>query len=90
MHPSQLPKRGFGSRHDGSRRLLAAILERALKDARDPTLEGGATCRPAEREGVIAWFGAAEAGPGTFRWLCTLLELDADNVLVALGLGNVH
>jgi len=80
MRPSQLPKRGTADRGYGARRLLAAVLDRALKDAFGPGENRGAACTIAERERAIEWFNDDGRGPGTFRWVCALLELDAGAV----------
>jgi len=90
LRPSQLPKRGAADRGFGARRLLAAMLERAVKDALGPTEEGGGACSPAERDRALAWFAADERGPGTFRWLCALLDLDAPSVRGAVQHGRPH
>jgi len=87
MRPSQLPKRGVADRGFGARRLLAAMLERAVKDALGPTEDGGGACSQAERDRALAWFAADESSAGTFRWLCALLDLDAASVRVAIRHG---
>jgi hypothetical protein len=88
MRPSQLPKRGVSDRGFGARRLLAAMLERAVKDALGPTEDGGGACSQAERDRALAWFAADESSPGTFRWLCALLDLDAASVRGAIRQGG--
>jgi hypothetical protein len=88
MRPSQLPKRGIADRGFGARRLLAAMLERAVKDALGPTEDGGGACSQAERDRALVWFAADESGPGTFRWLCSLLDLDAASVRGAIRQGG--
>ena len=64
----------------GARRLLAAVLERAVDDAIGPRKPGGARCTPAEQRAVLDWFAAESMAPGTFKWLCALLEIDAGSV----------
>lgn len=88
LRPSQLPKRGVADRGFGARRLLAAMLERAVKDALGPTEDGGGACSQAERDRALAWFAADESNAGTFRWLCALLDLDAASVRGAIRHGG--
>jgi hypothetical protein len=68
----------------GARRLLAAVLERAVDDAIGPRKPGAARCTPAEQRAVLDWFAAESMAPGTFRWICALLEIDAGSVRGAI------
>jgi hypothetical protein len=54
------------------RRLVAAVLERALLDAVGPT------AHEADREDALAWFGSDDEAPFSFRWVAAQLGFDAD------------
>jgi hypothetical protein len=54
------------------RRLVAAVLERALLDAVGPV------GHEANRDDALAWFGSDEEAPFSFRWVAAQLGLDAD------------
>lgn len=54
------------------RRLVAAVLERALLDAVGPT------AREADRNDALAWFGSDDDTPFSFRWVAAQLGFDAD------------
>lgn len=69
-----------------SRRLLRAVLERAMRDAVGPLGSGSTACTSREREQVHGWFRAANLEPMSFRWLCLVLDLEPGAVLRRLGL----
>ncbi len=52
------------------RRLWAAVLEQAVKDAR-----GGRTYHIITEE-ARAWFRSKKEGMGSFIWVCRILDLD--------------
>ena len=54
------------------RRLVAAVLERALLDAVGPT------ARQPDRDDALAWFGSDDDAPFSFRWVAAQLGFDAD------------
>ena len=54
--------------------LWCAVIERAIGDLSDPDL-GQAT---------LEWFASASDQPGTFRWICEHLDLNASAVWAAL------
>jgi hypothetical protein len=54
------------------RRLVAAVLERALLDAVGPT------SKEPDREDAFAWFGADGEEPFSFRWVALQLGMDPD------------
>jgi hypothetical protein len=53
------------------RRLVAAVLERALLDAVGPA------ARQADRDDALAWFGSDDDAPLSFRWVAAQLDFDA-------------
>jgi hypothetical protein len=55
-----------------SRRLVAAVLERALLDAVGPTAREG------DRNDALAWFEYDDETPFSFRWVAAQLGFDAD------------
>src|SRR5262245_17716929 len=57
------------------RRLVAAVLERALLDAVGPTACEG------DRNDALAWFGSDDDTPFSFRWVAAQLGFDADWLL---------
>jgi hypothetical protein len=54
------------------RRLVGAVLERALLDVL------GASAREAERMDALAWFRCDDDAPFTFRWIAHQLGIDPD------------
>jgi hypothetical protein len=54
------------------RRLVAAVLERALVDAVGPT------SKQPEREDALAWIEAGDEEPFSFRWISFQLGIDPD------------
>jgi hypothetical protein len=54
------------------RRLVAAVLERALLDA------AGRTARQIDRDDALAWFASEDEAPFSFRWLAAQLGFDAE------------
>jgi hypothetical protein len=54
------------------RRLVTAVLERALLDAVGPT------ARQVDRDDALAWFGSDDSAPFSFRWVAAQLGFDAD------------
>jgi hypothetical protein len=54
------------------RRLVAAMLERALLDAVGPTAREG------DRNDALAWFGSDDETPFSFRWVAAQLGFDTD------------
>src|SRR5262249_11618104 len=54
------------------RRLVAAVLERALLDA------VGRTARQIDRDDALAWFASDDEAPLSFRWVAAQLGLDAE------------
>lgn len=56
------------------RALWMAVLHGALRDSMSDGYRAGAR----------AWFGSAEIVPCSFRWICVVLDLDADAVLERL------
>ncbi len=54
------------------RRLVAAVLERALLDAVGPT------ARQPDRDDALAWFGSDDEAPFSFRWVAAQLGFDAE------------
>jgi hypothetical protein len=56
------------------RRLWAAVLEQAVKDAR-----GGRTYHIITEE-AQAWFHSKKEGVGSFIWVCRILDLDPSYV----------
>jgi hypothetical protein len=54
------------------RRLVAAVLERALLDAIGPT------ARQADRDDALAWFGSDDEAPFSFRWVTAQLGFEAE------------
>ncbi len=69
---------GGGPPDTASRRLLGAVLERALLDAAGPT------AREAERGDALAWFHAEDESPFSFRWIAFHLGLEPAWILVRL------
>jgi hypothetical protein len=55
-----------------SRRLLGAVLERALLDAT------GRPARQSERDDALAWFSADDEAPFSFRWISFHLGIEPD------------
>jgi hypothetical protein len=69
-----------------SRRLLGAVLERAMRDANGPLGTGSTACTPREQERARDWFRDASVEPMSFRWLCMVLDLDAEAVVQRLAM----
>ena len=63
---------GPGVPHSPSRRLVGAVLERALLDVVGPTARG------AERADALAWFRSDDDAPFSFLWIAHHLGIDAD------------
>ncbi len=57
------------------RKLWAAVLEQAIKDARDETSK---TLRVERADGQTAqhWFHSENDGIGSFLWICEMLDLE--------------
>lgn len=63
-----------------SRRLLAAILLRAVKDlGRAGELAYGELL--VQRQRAMTWFESGRTDPGSFRWVCQGMRIDADQIL---------
>lgn len=58
-----------------SRRLVAAVLERALLDAVGPS------GRQADRDDALAWFRSGDEAPFSFRWIAHQLGIEGDWLL---------
>ena len=69
----------------GFRKLWAAVLEAAIQDLRGCG-SGGLSQRKRVRVAVEAseWFRDPYCGPGSFRWVCAHLGLDAGQIRAAL------
>lgn len=76
---------GSAALRTGSRRLLGAVLGRAVEDATGPARRSSTACSPGEREGARAWLTSPRIEPMSFRWLCLMLDLDADAILKQLA-----
>lgn len=63
-----------------TRRLLAAVLQRALDDATGPARRGSTACTPADRSDALSWIGDDGIAPMSFRWLCAALEIEPEAV----------
>jgi hypothetical protein len=57
------------------RRLWAAVLEQAIKDARDETSKPLRFERP-DGQSAQHWFGSENDGIGSFLWICEMLDLE--------------
>jgi hypothetical protein len=55
--------------------LWRAVIDQAIDDLSDPDLG----------EATIEWFTSASDEPGTFRWICVHLDLNASAVWAALS-----
>lgn len=62
---------GPGIADSPSRRLVGAVLERALLDLVNPSAR-------AERDGALAWFRSDDDAPFSFLWIAHHLGIDAD------------
>jgi hypothetical protein len=72
---------GSAAVRTASRRLLGAVLRRALEDATGPLRRSSTACSPPDREGARAWLASPCIEPMSFRWLCLMLDLDPDAIL---------
>lgn len=72
---------GSAALRTGSRRLLSAVLGRAVVDATGPVRRSSTACSPSDREGARSWLTSSCVEPMSFRWLCLMLDLDADAIL---------
>jgi hypothetical protein len=61
-----------GPPNSPSRRLLGAVLERALLDAT------GRPARQSERDDALAWFRADDESPFSFRWISFHLGIEPE------------
>jgi hypothetical protein len=64
-----------------SRRLLRAVLRRAMRDVSGPLGTGSTACTPLEREHARAWFQDDSVRPMSFRWLCLALDLEPEGIM---------
>ena len=66
-------------------KLWLNVLYAAVTDAR-----GGTAISPYERWHARRWLHSAARYPGSFRWICDILEADPDRMLESLKLTKEH
>jgi hypothetical protein len=69
------------------RRLWAAVLEQAIKDARDETTKRRRFER-ADGQTAQHWFLSENGGIGSFLWICEMLDLEPRFVRTLVNSGQ--